>query len=148
MSATKTEILNPIAVQAEQAAMDALREKVDQNVTVKMESILESLGDVFAAPINENREPTPEEIASAITYRGGEDAMAFSNDNKGQAWYVPNRLVPLVLVMIPGDGIEAQIALLRAHIFDQDFLKALPKDKADKLLAERVAKSWGKKAAA
>lgn len=144
MPADKTEIVNPIAKQAELAAEAALREKVDKIITGRIDSLLPVLGECFAAALDEHREPTVEEIADAIKLRGGEEAMAFSNDNKGQAWYIPNKIVPLVAVMAAGEDVEGQIALLRAYLFDQEYKLQLPKKQADKYLAKEVGETWGK----
>ena len=135
-------IVNPIAAQADKAAEKALIEKVDTIITVRIKDLLPTLASLFAAALNEKREPTPEEIAAAIEVRGGEESGAFSNDNDGQAWYVRERLLPLVTVMAAGEDKKSQVALLRAYLFDQEFIKHLPKDKADEYLVKDIGETW------
>ena len=128
--------LNPIALQADKAALQAIRDKANVTVSGRMKELLPVLSGLFKVAMNEKRTPTADEIEAAVLVRGGNEPQAFSNDNDGQRWYVVNKLVPLVTLMAAGVDKASQVALLRAYLFEQEYFRQLPTTKVDELLSE------------
>ena len=154
-------IQNPMQAQADVSAENALKDKVHGIISDRIRVLLPSLAADFSVALREHREPTPEEVATAIETRGGGEPTAFSNDNDGKAWYVKERLLPLITVMNNGittkitkadkgeiledklkDIKSEQIGALRKHLFDQEFIKHLDTKKADEYLATKVEDLW------
>jgi len=131
----KTEIVNPIAEQAKLAAAQALVTKAEDKVAEIMPKLIPTLKLYFPDALAEFREPTDEEIANAVAFKG-EDTVAFSNDNDGASWYINERVVPLVKQLAIANNKDEQVDVLFALLYEQEHYKLLPTTEKKKKMAD------------
>ncbi len=108
------------------------------------DKVIDSLVEHFALAIKERREPVQEEIDAVVTKMADSDESGkpFEDIVDNKRWYVEEKLLPMLTILISGKTSKEGIADIIETLYDEYLLEVLDEDGASTVIAEKHNLGW------